>query len=229
MAYPKFCFALGFVVDRKRKRDRDRESLAAGETQVVFTYDSAGNVINSDTTAAAPAGRSGTSSGPRTGSRGGGGNQHRNAAGTTGGAAGGGGLHGMGGAGTADLVAALQGDAYLAIEGAEPLLDLRTVLPELDGPSVVCQQPWASFMESRSSQEQQSVAHRSSAAAYMEDLEMRTDAFGAVIPPKSFRCRCRVGRGGRLVLDRIPVKAICAPKNELAFHFLTLSFFNSCG
>lgn len=39
----------------------------------------------------------------------------------------------------------------------------------------------------------------------MEDLELRTDSSGAAIAPKSFRCRCRVGRGGRLVLDRIPV------------------------
>lgn len=42
-------------------------------------------------------------------------------------------------------------------------------------------------------------------ADYLEDLELRTDSSGVVVPPKSFRCRCRVGRGGRLVMDRIPL------------------------
>lgn len=38
-------------------------------------------------------------------------------------------------------------------------------------------------------------------AEYMSDLEFRDDE---AIPNK-FRCRARIGRGGRLVYDRIPV------------------------
>ena len=133
------------LIKVERKRKRDRESHGAADTTVLYSYDNAGNIVNSDgPTSAAPA-RTGSTGAPRTGR---GSNQFR--AGAFGGAAG---PQSMAGAGTADIVAALQGDAYLALEGAEPLIDLRTVLPDLEGPDVVCQQPWPSFMETRTSKD----------------------------------------------------------------------------
>lgn len=74
----------------------------------------------------------------------------------------------MVGAGTADIIAALQGDAYLAIEGAESLVDLRTVLPDLDGPPMVCQQSWPSFMETATSKDH--VSHFQVSAAILSRL-----------------------------------------------------------
>lgn len=44
-----------------------------------------------------------------------------------------------------------------------------------------------------------------SVVEYIEDLELRTDMNGATIAPATYHCRFRVGRGGRLIMDRIPV------------------------
>jgi len=134
-----------FLVDRKRKRDRDRESQAAATDAavVVYSYDNAGNVVNTDagaTVGGSTLARSASAPGPSRVGRAS--NQFR--AGTSGA----GSLGASHGRGTADIVAALQGDAYLSLEGTEPLLDVRTVVPELDGPDYVCQQAWPSFMES---------------------------------------------------------------------------------
>lgn len=138
-------FTVFFSVDRKRKRDRDRESQAAAAdaTVVVYSYDNAGNVINTDASAAAGGGtlaRSASAPGPSRAGRSS--NQYRAGASAAGSVGAG------GGRGTADIVAALQGDAYLSLEGTEPLVDMRTVVPELDGPDYVCQQAWPSFMDS---------------------------------------------------------------------------------
>lgn len=133
------------TVERKRKRDRDSQGAADGAT-VLYSYDNAGNIVSTDGPALTAPARSSSTGTARVGR---GSNQFR-AGGAAGAAVG---SQSLVGAGTADIVAALQGDAYLALEGAEPLVDLRTVLPDLDGPDVVCQQPWPSFMESRTSRE----------------------------------------------------------------------------
>jgi hypothetical protein len=50
------------------------------------------------------------------------------------------------------------------------------------------------------------VVQRFSWSNYMADLEYRTDEKdGAYIAPLRYKARCRIGRGGRLVMDRIPV------------------------
>ena len=130
-------------MDRKRKRDRESQAAATEASVVVYSYDNAGNVVNTDSGATAGGGgalaRSASAPAPSRAGRSS--NQFR--AGTS--AAGS--LGASNGRGTADIVAALQGDAYLSLEGTEPLLDVRTVVPELDGPDYVCQQAWPSFME----------------------------------------------------------------------------------
>mmetsp|Transcript_23137 Transcript_23137/g.33901 ORF Transcript_23137/g.33901 Transcript_23137/m.33901 type:complete len:655 (-) Transcript_23137:198-2162(-) len=59
--------------------------------------------------------------------------------------------------------------------------------------------PWPSFMEPLSTREE--VVVPQSMGRYMEDLELQHDR-GRIA---RFRCRGRVGRGGRIVMDRIPV------------------------
>jgi bifunctional DNA-binding transcriptional regulator/antitoxin component of YhaV-PrlF toxin-antitoxin module len=45
----------------------------------------------------------------------------------------------------------------------------------------------------------------SSATDYLQALEYKIDENGETILPTKFRSRCRVGRGGRMIIDRIPV------------------------
>jgi hypothetical protein len=64
------------------------------------------------------------------------------------------------------------------------------------------------------------VSSISGPGEYMKDLEFRQHdapmgliaAAPGPIYPSSYRCRGRIGRGGRLVIDRIPVSysALCA-------------------
>lgn len=45
------------------------------------------------------------------------------------------------------------------------------------------------------------------AAEYLTDLEYRVDERdGSYLEPARYKARCRIGRGGRLMLDRIPVR-----------------------
>jgi hypothetical protein len=51
------------------------------------------------------------------------------------------------------------------------------------------------------------LPQRFSWSSYMADLEYRADEKdGAYIAPQRYKARCRIGRGGRLVMDRIPVR-----------------------
>jgi len=152
----------------ERKRKRDRETQGAADTTVLYSYDSAGNIVNADGPASAGPARTGSTGAPRAGR---GSSQFRAGAGAGAGA----GPQSLAGAGTADIVAALQGDAHLALEGAEPLVDLRTVLPDLDGPDVVCQQPWPSFMETRIPRDYVSVIFSASLMLFC--------VFTSVFPP----------------------------------------------
>lgn len=47
--------------------------------------------------------------------------------------------------------------------------------------------------------------HQSSALEYLRDLELKTDESGERHAPIKYRSRYRIGRGGRLIIDRIPV------------------------
>jgi hypothetical protein len=45
-----------------------------------------------------------------------------------------------------------------------------------------------------------------SSTDYLDALEYRYDADNNIIPPNKFKLIARVGRGGRLILDRFPVR-----------------------
>ena len=42
---------------------------------------------------------------------------------------------------------------------------------------------------------------------YLQSLEYKYDDNLEVIAPIKYKARCRIGRGGRLVVDRIPVSS----------------------
>lgn len=43
---------------------------------------------------------------------------------------------------------------------------------------------------------------------YLQDLEPRRDEMGQIVPPSKYRSRIRIGRGGRVIVDRFPVITI---------------------
>ncbi|KAJ1426439.1 hypothetical protein B484DRAFT_83836 [Ochromonadaceae sp. CCMP2298] len=88
----------------------------------------------------------------------------------------------------------------------------RTIHADLDGPSEICQPPWPSFMEQADYREEAAVR---SVGEYIDALEYRYDAENRPILPTKYRARCRVGRGGRLVVDRIPLYDDPVEREEL--------------
>jgi len=185
------------INDKKRKRDRDRElQQSAGESSeppmIVYTYDANNNIIpNPPAPTAAPA----RSSSGRNTSRGGGGGGARAS------------NSGIAAATfdptltNAEIYAALVAENQLLDEPIVPAVELRVIPPAVEGPPVICQPAWPSFMEAKPNFEQ-----RMSAADYLTDLEYRVDERnGNYLEPARYKARCRIGRGGRLVLDRVPV------------------------
>ena len=61
------------------------------------------------------------------------------------------------------------------------------------------QSMWPTFMDDLNTREKYYAPRNMS--EYMEDLELREDAD----PPSRYRVRGRIGRGGRIVMDRIPI------------------------
>lgn len=60
---------------------------------------------------------------------------------------------------------------------------------------------------------------------YLEALEYQYDEDYQPILPTKFRCRFRVGRSGRLVVDRIPVHTIIDDDINNFIKFVLLVFF----
>lgn len=85
--------------------------------------------------------------------------------------------------------------------------EYKMVSPDLLGPSAVCQPCWPSFMNDLPFRRTE-VDTSGSVSTYMSSLELRVDdVSGAVIAPERYEARFRIGRGNRLVLDRVPVYA----------------------
>eukprot|EP01038_Epipyxis_sp_PR26KG_P004496 gene4496-6352_t len=80
--------------------------------------------------------------------------------------------------------------------------EFKLIHPDLDGPSTLCQPAWPSFMDDLPMREKINV--RASLMDYIEDLEAPYE-YDQVNSPVKYRCRSRIGRGGRLVMDRIAV------------------------
>lgn len=74
------------------------------------------------------------------------------------------------------------------------------IIPEgVPGPRVLCRPSWPSFMSSLPIRDVEASTQKS-LSQYLDDLELKPDK-----PLIGFRCRNRVGRGGRIIVDRIPV------------------------
>ena len=138
-----------YTDDKKRKRDRDRElQQSAGESSeppmIVYTYDANNNIIpNPPAPTAAPA----RSSSGRNTSRGGGGGARASNSGIA--------------AATfdptltnAEIYAALVAENQLLDEPIVPAVELRVIPPAVEGPPVICQPAWPSFMEAKPNFEQ---------------------------------------------------------------------------
>ena len=104
--------------------------------------------------------------------------------------------------------------------------EYKMVSPDLLGPSAVCQPSWPSFMNDLPFRRTE-VDTSGSVSTYMSSLDLRVDdVSGAVIAPERYEARFRIGRGNRLVLDRVPVYAnpsssdcstpSCYPPNALS-------------
>eukprot|EP01034_Spumella_vulgaris_P030038 gene30038-37188_t len=84
--------------------------------------------------------------------------------------------------------------------------EVRIIHPNCDGPPTLCQPIWPTFMTPLPVRDTVVTSSHRSYSNYLDDLELRRDPLtGRVIPPDKYRGRCRVGRGGRLIMDRIPV------------------------
>lgn len=81
--------------------------------------------------------------------------------------------------------------------------DSQLIHEDLPGPRCVCAPKWPHFMQSAANG--QVNWENNSCSAYLDALEYQVDGNLQPILPNKYRVAGRVGRGGRLVLDRIPV------------------------
>jgi hypothetical protein len=75
----------------------------------------------------------------------------------------------------------------------------RLIILGIPGPPAFLQPMWPSFMNDLPSREK--TPFHTSLADYADELELQRD-HGL---PTKYRCRGRIGRGGRMIMDRIPV------------------------
>lgn len=81
---------------------------------------------------------------------------------------------------------------------------LRVIPDALDGPRYVCAPKWPHFFQS-TAQEDLRWEREVRCSDYLDALELQLDAQFQPIVPSKYRLSARVARGGRLVVDRIPV------------------------
>ena len=72
----------------------------------------------------------------------------------------------------------------------------------IDGPGIDCRPVWPSFLNPLKARDKPHMPLNQT--EYLEDLEFQLDDNGAPMIPAKYRCRGRIGRGGRLVMDRVP-------------------------
>ena len=86
----------------------------------------------------------------------------------------------------------------------QPVTDIMALRKGLviDGPDIDCRPAWPSFLNPLKARDKSHMPLNQT--EYLEDLEFQLDVNGAPMIPVKYRCRGRIGRGGRLVMDRIP-------------------------
>jgi hypothetical protein len=82
-------------------------------------------------------------------------------------------------------------------------IDSKLIHNDLDGPKFICRPSWPNYYEKNS--QGRGRLFISNPEDYMESLELRRDEYGEPMIPHKYRIRYRVGRGGRLVADKIPI------------------------
>lgn len=87
-------------------------------------------------------------------------------------------------------------DAQVVI--AEEKKETVMMYETLPGPKYVCRSQWPNFMSNLPTRSKLNV--QMNLSDYIDELDMRPDEV-----PRKFMSKARVGRGGRLVIDRIPV------------------------
>lgn len=92
---------------------------------------------------------------------------------------------------TSDQIAALAKDGSAIIH------------EDVDGPPYVCRPYYPHFLYPLPSREQ--LYSYCTPSEYLQALEYRYDDSHEAVAPMKYKARCRVGRGGRLVIDRVPV------------------------
>ncbi len=86
----------------------------------------------------------------------------------------------------------------LLVEGVNIINDL------VDGPNTVCRPSWPHFFAPAAARDQ--FYSYCTPNEYIQALEFRNDENFDPILPTKFRSRCRIGRNGRLIVDRVPVR-----------------------
>lgn len=82
--------------------------------------------------------------------------------------------------------------------------ETKLIHDDLDGPKIICRPSWPHYYEK--TLQGRGRFFISSPEDYLESLELRRDEFGEPMIPHKYRIRYRVGRGGRLIADKIPVR-----------------------
>eukprot|EP00981_Chlorochromonas_danica_P009242 scaffold2582_cov162-Ochromonas_danica.AAC.11 len=92
-----------------------------------------------------------------------------------------------------------------AAEAVAPEEVLRVIPDALDGPRYVCAPKWPHFFQSSAQEDLRWERELVRCSDYLDALELQLDAQFQPIVPSKYRLSARVARGGRLVVDRIPV------------------------
>jgi hypothetical protein len=92
---------------------------------------------------------------------------------------------------------------------ASSVKEIRLIHDQVEGPRYVCNPHWPNFVQSLSYRNDMSTItgndYRNSSSSYYQDLEFKLDEYGEKLLPVKYRSRYRVGRSGRLIMDRVPV------------------------
>lgn len=90
--------------------------------------------------------------------------------------------------------------------------EAKLIHDDVEGPGTVCRPIWPSYTASLPTRER---AANISPLDYLEALELRRDENLEIVMPIKYRTRFRVGRGGRLFGDKIPVRPINSFKHDI--------------
>lgn len=86
-------------------------------------------------------------------------------------------------------------------------LESKIIHDSLDGPKIICRPSWPNYYEKNA--QGRGRIYIDGPEDYLESLELRRDEYGEPMIPHKYRIRYRVGRGGRLIADKVPVCCGC--------------------